>query len=505
MQQKRFRRSKGIKMRKGYAYNLVMIALVALLAYSLAPTLFKHIRGTTLHDVSIFPAPQDKFVYPGITYKMVASHSVDPSKWNLYKGNFSGGTYPGCCDNVRLVVHIVYPDGYRDYAVYNGGEFCSPTTVSHAIYYAFKPGHGSGNIKLFTTLLCDKYINGVTHTYNIGYYEPYPTTYYYIPINPCQNVKCPDKCEGYTWYAEGYCKPVDARAVCLYKVVQHNSPKCGWNPCAGVKCPDKCIGYTWYSGGHCVVENGEGVCKYSIVVHNSQKCGYNPCKNVKCPNKCIGLNYYSGGYCVVENNKPVCKYKYVYYNSTKCGAKPVTPSRPAPRMANYTNASRAMPVYPMNYTNVTYRRGPRMYNASRVGMFNRSARRMPVYNYSWNVTRRMPHMEHHEHKGVEGGPWYGPMPSYPSAGGGGYMAPSMPSEEHKMPKQNKTSKYKWSAGGGGAAVQTNRPVCGNGVCEKGESWLNCPQDCKPTRKTVAIGAAVASSIITLLLVLLVMV
>ena len=102
------------------------------------------------------------------------------------------------------------------------------------------------------------------------------------PLDPCEGVTCPSKCISETYYYAGYC--VDG--ICVYSKALVPG-KCGYtipvpdepddtptpdpvDPCEDITCPDKCVvPYTWLNDGVCI--NGD--CEYTEE-SNSVECGY---------------------------------------------------------------------------------------------------------------------------------------------------------------------------------------------------------------------------------------
>ena len=170
-------------------------------------------------------------------------------------------------------------------------------------------------------------------------------------VDPCQDVTCPDKCVGTTYYSDGICD--SSTGDCMYLTIIENADICEEStpepetppqppvsvtetvdPCQDVTCPDKCVGTTYYSDGICISTTGE--CEYLTVVYSSPLCAgveedetveigaptetTQPSKETtvtECPDKCVGTTYYSDGYYNVSLNK--CVYKTIENNSVKCG------------------------------------------------------------------------------------------------------------------------------------------------------------------------------------------
>ena len=98
-------------------------------------------------------------------------------------------------------------------------------------------------------------------------------------LDPCEGIVCENICIDYNLYSQ---KCVDGECV-PDQLIEENSSSCGYippeieepiDPCENVICPDYCddINHIKYTNGHCV--NGE--CIYDTIEENSVECGYIP-------------------------------------------------------------------------------------------------------------------------------------------------------------------------------------------------------------------------------------
>ncbi|MBU7038781.1 MAG: hypothetical protein HXS52_12690 [Theionarchaea archaeon] len=89
-----------------------------------------------------------------------------------------------------------------------------------------------------------------------------------IGQNPCEDVTCGNVCRGEALWKQtcinGEC--VDAR------VVEENSPMCGYDPCRDVVCDNACISTELWK---MTCLNGECVSDH-LIEENSESCGYSP-------------------------------------------------------------------------------------------------------------------------------------------------------------------------------------------------------------------------------------